>query len=73
MHYLLAYVTCKATKTGVSFTWDGAWEFDQMSGSGRVTLRRDGRLKGTFSVNDHRDPRESGRSTTKLFTFTSSS
>jgi hypothetical protein len=26
---LLAYVNCGPTKTGVSFTWEGAWEFDQ--------------------------------------------
>ncbi len=52
MHCLLAYVNCKATKTGVSFTWEGAWEYDQMSGSGRVTLRKDGRLKGTFRIKD---------------------
>ncbi len=30
----------------MSFTWEGAWEYDRMSGSGRVTLRKDGRLKG---------------------------
>ena len=50
MHCLLAFVNCQATKTGVSFTWEGAWEFDQISGSGRITLRRDGRLKGTFRI-----------------------
>ncbi len=27
MHCLLAYVNCKPTKSGVSFTWEGAWEF----------------------------------------------
>jgi hypothetical protein len=52
MHCLLAYVNCKPTKTGVSFTWEGAWEYDQMSGTGRVTLRKDGRLKGTFRIKD---------------------
>ena len=41
MHVLLAYVTCKPTKLGVSFTWEGAWEFDPMSGSGRVKLGKD--------------------------------
>jgi hypothetical protein len=45
-------VDCKPTKTGVSFTWEGAWEYDQMSGSGRVTLRQDGRLKGTLRIKD---------------------
>ena len=52
MHCLLADVTCRPTKTGVSFTWEGAWEYDQMSGSGRVSLRKDGRLKGTFRIKD---------------------
>jgi hypothetical protein len=52
MHCLLAYVNCKPTKTGVSFTWEGAWEYDQMSGSGRVQLGKSGRLKGTFRIKD---------------------
>ena len=37
MIYLLAHITCKPIKTGVSFSWKGAWEFDQLTGSGRVT------------------------------------
>ena len=52
MHALLAYVNCKATKTGVSFTWEGAWEYDPVSGSGRVTLGQDGRLKGVFRIKE---------------------
>jgi hypothetical protein len=52
MHALLAYLNCKPTKSGVSFTWEGAWEFYQMSGSGRVTLRKDGRLRGIIRIND---------------------
>ena len=52
MHTLLAYISCKPTKTGVSFTWEGAWEYDPMSGSGRVTLGKDGRLKGVFRIRD---------------------
>lgn len=52
MHCLLAYVSCWPTKTGVSFTWRGAWEFDQMSGSGRVLLKKDGRLKGFLRIRD---------------------
>lgn len=48
-----ACVNCKPTKTGVSFTWEkGAWEYDQMSGTGRVTLDNDGRLTGTFCIKD---------------------
>ena len=50
MHCLLAYVNAKPTKTGVSFTWDGAWEFDQVSGTGSVRLGVDGRLKGHINV-----------------------
>ncbi len=42
---LLAHLICKPIKAGVSFSWKGAWEFDQMSGTGRVTLGKDGRLK----------------------------
>ncbi len=52
MHSLLATVNCRPTKTGVSFTWSGAWEFDEMSGSGSVKLGKDGRLKGTFRITD---------------------
>ena len=47
---LLAYVSCKPTKSGVSFTWEGAWEYDPMSGSGRVTLGKDGRLRGVIKI-----------------------
>ena len=52
MHCLLAYVNCKPTQTGVSFTWKGAWEYDQVSGSGRVRLGKDGRLKGVLRIKD---------------------
>ena len=52
---LLAYVDCKATKTGVSFTWEGAWEFDQLSGSGSVKLGKDGRVKGKFRIKNGDD------------------
>jgi hypothetical protein len=52
MHCLLAYVNAKPTKTGVSFTWQGAWEYDPMSGTGRVRLGKDGRLEGTIKIKD---------------------
>jgi hypothetical protein len=52
MHCLLAYVNCTPTKTGVSFRWEGAWEYDTMSGSGRVTLTKNGRLRGTLRIKD---------------------
>ncbi len=50
MHMLLAYVNCRPTKSGVSFTWDGAWEWDPTSGSGSVKLRKDGRLAGKITI-----------------------
>ena len=55
MFVLLAYVHCKPTKAGVSFTWEGAWEFDQVSGSGSVKLDADGRLKGEFKIKNGDD------------------
>jgi len=50
MFVLLARVKCMATKSGVSFMWQGAWEYDQMSGTGSVKLRKDGRLAGKFKI-----------------------
>ncbi len=47
---LLAYVDCVVAKAGVSFTWTGAWECDQLSGTGRVELRKDGRLAGLIEI-----------------------
>ena len=52
MHALVAYIECRPTKAGVSFMWEGAWEFDPVSGSGRVTLGKDGRLKGSIRIKD---------------------
>jgi len=50
MHCLLASVNARPTKTGVSFTWDGAWEYDQMSGTGSVKLGKNGRLNGKIRI-----------------------
>jgi len=50
MFVLLAYVNCKVTKTGVSFRWKGAWEYDPVSGTGSVKLRKDGRLSGRIKI-----------------------
>lgn len=55
MFVLLAHVNCKPTKAGVSFTWEGAWEFDQVSGTGSVKLGKDGRLKGKIKVKNGDD------------------
>ncbi len=49
---LLAYVNCRPTKTGVSFTWEGAWEYDPCTGSGNVKLRKDGCLTGKIKIKD---------------------
>jgi hypothetical protein len=51
MFVLLAYVTCKPSRLSASFTWQGAWEFDQLSGTGHVKLQKDGRLKGVLKIN----------------------
>jgi len=50
MFVLLAYVNCKPTKGGVSFTWEGAWEYDPVFGTGSVRLRKDGRLAGKIRI-----------------------
>ena len=50
MHCLLAHVNVRPTKTGVSFTWEGAWEYDQMSGSGSARLGKDGRVRGQIRI-----------------------
>jgi hypothetical protein len=52
LHCLLASVHYWPTKLGVSFAWEGAWEFDPMSGSGRVKLGKDGKLKGFIKIKD---------------------
>lgn len=52
MFVLLARVNCKVTKTGLSFTWTGAWEYDPVSGTGSVKLRKDGRLAGRIKIKD---------------------
>jgi len=52
MFALLAHVNCRPTKTGVSFTWKGAWEYDPVSGTGSVKLRNDGLLAGKIRIKD---------------------
>ena len=52
MFALLANVECRLNKSSVSFTWYGAWEFDQVSGTGNVKLQSDGRLKGKIKIKD---------------------
>ena len=55
MLYLIAQVNAQATQTGVSFMWMGAWEYDQMSGTGSVKLGNDGRLKGKIRIKNGDD------------------
>ena len=50
MHCLLAYVKFRPTKSGASFTWEGAWEYDPMRGTGSVRLGKDGRLHGRIQI-----------------------
>jgi len=52
MHCLLAYVHCTPTKTGVSFRWEGAWEYDPMAGSGRLVLTKTGSARGSLRIKD---------------------
>ena len=55
MHCLLAQVKARPTKAGVSFTWKGAWEFDQLSGTGTASVRKDGRLYGKIKIKNGED------------------
>jgi len=50
MFTLLAYVNCKVIKSGISFNFKGAWEYDPVSGSGNVRLRKDGKLSGKIRI-----------------------
>jgi hypothetical protein len=50
MHFLLATVTVKPLKSGATFTWEGAWEFDELHGTGRVKLRGSGILEGHIQI-----------------------
>ncbi len=50
MLVLLAYVNWEVATSGLKFTWTGAWEFDQVTGTGTVKLGKDGKLKGTFRI-----------------------
>jgi hypothetical protein len=50
MHFLLAAVKVKPLKSGATFTWEGAWEFDELYGTGRVTLRNSGILEGQIQI-----------------------
>ena len=50
MHCLLAYVNWRPTKAGASFTWEGAWEYDPLRGTGSVKLDKDGKLRGRIQI-----------------------
>ena len=49
---LLARVKCIPTKNGLSFMWQGAWEYDPVSGTGSVELLEDGTLEGQIMIED---------------------
>ncbi len=36
----------------MSFTSEGAWEYEQVSGTGSARLGKDGRLKGKIKIKD---------------------
>lgn len=50
MFTLLAYVNCAVIKSGISFTFEGTWEYDPIFGSGNVRLRKDGKLSGKIRI-----------------------
>ena len=52
MFVLLAHLNCTPTKAGLTFTWNGVWEYDPVSGTGSVRLRKDGRLAGRIKIKD---------------------
>lgn len=52
MHCLLATVDFRPTKAGASFTWQGAWECEQMTGTGSLKIGRDGQLRGRLKIRD---------------------
>ena len=52
MHHLLADLTFEPTKLGASFSWEGAWENQQMTGTGSVKLSKDGTLRGKLAIRD---------------------
>ena len=52
MHCLLAYVNWRPPRPGPRSPGREAWEYDQMSGAGRVKLGKDGRLRGRFKIKD---------------------
>jgi hypothetical protein len=52
MHCLLAYVNWRPTKTGASFIWEGAWQYNPVRGTGSVRIGKDGRLRGRIKIED---------------------
>ena len=52
MHCLLAHVEAIPAGNGVRFMWQGAWEFDPVSGTGSAQVGPDGRLTGEIRIKD---------------------
>jgi len=49
---ILAYVSARFVRNGVSFSWEGCSEYDPISGTGRARLGTDGKLGGTIRIRD---------------------
>jgi hypothetical protein len=47
---ILALVNARFVNNGVSFTWQGASEYDPTSGTGRARLSKEGLLKGKIAI-----------------------
>jgi hypothetical protein len=47
---LLARVKAHPVEDGILFLWMGAWEFDQMAGSGTARIDRNGWLRGRIEI-----------------------
>jgi hypothetical protein len=43
-------VKVKPLKSGATFTWEGAWEFDELHGTGRVKPRKGGSLEAQIQI-----------------------
>ena len=52
MHCLLARLKAIPTKDGLSFIWQGAWEYDEMAGSGSVWITDNEQLEGELHIDN---------------------
>ncbi len=47
---ILAHVSARFVRDGISFTWEGSSEYDPVTGTGRARLAKDGRLHGKIAI-----------------------